>query len=117
MKTMVSVVFVVLMVCMVAPAQGGDDAQARKAYYESAITQEIAACRAKSELRASRSPNLRMKGHREASKALFLETHKTQLVTSMVALDVETKPYKVERFLNDRFNCTCYAQWTPQGKI
>ncbi len=116
MKTMVSVVFVVLMVCMVAPAQGGDEAQARKVYYESAITQEIAACRAKSELRSSRSPNLRMKGHREASKALFLETHKAQLVDSMVALNLETKTYKVERFLNDRFNCTCYAQWTPPDK-
>ena len=117
MKTMVSAMVVMFMVCMVAPVQGGDDAQARKLYYESAITQEIDGCRAKSELRSSRSPNLRMKGHREASKALFLETHKVQLIESMVALNVETKPYKVQRFLNDRFSCTCYAQWTPQGEI
>ncbi len=117
MKTMVSVMFVVLMVCLVAPAQGGDDVQARKVYYESAISQEIVTCLAKSELRSSRSPNLRMKGRREASKALFLETHKAQLVESMLALKVETKPYKVERFLNDRFSCTCYAQWAPQDKI
>ncbi len=117
MKTMVTVVVVMLMVCMVAPVQGGDDVQARKVYYESAITQEIAGCHAKSGLRSSRSPHLRMKGHREASKALFLETHKAQLVESMVVLNVETKPYKVQRFLNDRFRCTCYAQWTPQGEI
>ncbi|MDJ0876871.1 MAG: hypothetical protein QNJ02_16490 [Desulfobacterales bacterium] len=117
MKAMVSVMCVVLLVCMLAPTQAGGEVQARRAYYESAIAQEIAACRAKRELRSSRSPNLRMKGHREASKALFLETHKAQLVESMVALNIEAKNYKVARFLNDRFNNTCYAQWTSAGKI
>ncbi len=117
MKTLVSVMVVMLVVGLVVPAQGGDNVQARKMYYESAITQEIANCRQMSGLRASRSANLRLKGHREASKALFLETHKAQLVESMVVLKVEPKLYKVQRFLNDRFSCTCYAQWAPPDKI
>lgn len=117
MKTMLSVVVVMLAVFMVVPVQGGDDTQARKVFFEVAISQEISDCHQKSELRSSRSPNLRMKGHREASKALFLETHKAQLVESMVASRIEPKPYKVQRFLNDRFSCTCYAQWVPQGNI
>ena len=42
MKTLVSVMVVMLVVGLVVPAQGGDNVQARKMYYESAITQEIA---------------------------------------------------------------------------
>lgn len=117
MKTMIPAVLAVLMLITVVPVKGGDDAQARKVYYEAAITQKIAACHQKSDLRSSRSPKLRMKAHREASKALFLKTHKAQLVDSMLVMNVEPKPYKVERFLNDRFSCTCYAQWTPPGNI
>ena len=117
MKTMMTAVLVVLMAGMVAQVQGDEDAQARKVYFEAAIDQEIADCRAMSTLRSSRSAHLRLKGHREASKALFLETHKTQLVESLLVLEIEPKAYKVDRFLNDRFSCTCYAQWVPQGKI
>lgn len=117
MKTLISAVVVLVMVGMVAPVQGDDNLQAHKVYFDAAITQEIAVCQAKSELRTSRSPKLRMKGHREASKALFLETHKAELVESLVALKVEAKSYKVQRFLNDRFSCTCYAQWTPPGNL
>lgn len=117
MKTMLTAVVVMLMALMVVPVQGGDDTQSRKTFFEMAIAQEIADCHQKSELRSSRSPNLRLKGHREASKALFLETHRARLVESMVALNMEPKPYKVQRFLNDRFSCTCYAKWTPQGSI
>ena len=117
MKTMLSAAVVLLTVFIAAPVQGGDDIQERKAYFEAAVDQEIAGCRQKVELRSSRSPNLRMQGHREASKALFLETHKVQLVENMVTLNMDLKPYKVHRFLNDRFSCTCYANWVPDDGI
>ena len=117
MKTMIPVVVVVLLAVVVAPVQGGDDAQALKVYYEKAIDQEIADCQKMSALRASRSHNLRIKGHREASKALFLETHKVQLVDGMMAAKLKPKDYKVQRYLNDRFSCTCYAQWARQGNL
>lgn len=117
MKTMIPVVLGLLVVLVAAPAMGGEDVQARKVFNETAIAQEIADCHRKSDLRASRSANLRMQGHREASKALFLETHKSQLVEAMLALGVTPKTYKVQLFLNDRFRCTCYAQWAPPDRI
>ena len=117
MKTMIPLVVVVLLAFVVAPVQGGDDVQALKVYYEKAIDQEIADCQKMSALRSSRSQNLRMKGHREASKALFLETHKVQLVDGMMAARIEPKDYKVQRYLNDRFSCTCYAQWAQQDNL
>jgi hypothetical protein len=55
-----------------------------------------------------------MKGHREASMAMYLETHRDELVTDMMRLNLEPKTYKVERYLNDRFSCSCYADWATK---
>lgn len=114
MKTLACIIVVVVMMVMASSVQGGDS-QELAAYYERIIAEEIQDCRRQSELRSSRSPNLRMKGHREASKALFLETHREQLVDSMLALGLNPKTYKVHRYLNDRFSCTCYAGWDRLG--
>jgi hypothetical protein len=46
--------------------------------------------------------------------AMFLETHRERLVNDMMAVNLEPKGYKVERFLNDRFGCTCYATWAAK---
>lgn len=115
MKTLACVIVVVVMAVMAGAVQGGDDFQEQKVYYEKAIDREIADCQRKSALRSSRSPNLRVKGHREASKALFLETHRDQLVDSMLALGLRPKAHKVHQYLNDRFSCTCYATWAQHG--
>ena len=40
-----------------------------------------------------------------------------QLVDGMMAAKLEPKDYKVERYLNDRFSCTCYAQWAQQDDL
>ncbi len=117
MKTMIYTWLILITAGLAVAVHGGGDVEACRVYFEAAIDQEIADCRAMSALRSSRSAHLRLKGHREASKALFLETHKAQLVERMVALNMAPKPYKVDRFLNDRFSCTCYAQWAPPGKI
>jgi hypothetical protein len=114
---MVPVLVVVLMAFMAGALQAGEDLQAIKTYYEKAIAQEIVNCQKQSVLRSSRSHNLRMKGHREASKALFLETHRDQLVDTMVALQLRPVGYKVQRFLEDRFSCTCYAQWAMKDEL
>lgn len=111
MKTTVCVLAFLVVLFAAIGAQGGEEVQALKAYYEKAIDQEIAGCLQKGELRNSRSPNLRLKGHREASKALFLHTHREGLVDSMLALQLKPVSYKVQHFLNDRFSCTCYAHW------
>ena len=113
MKTLVPIIALSVMVLMVIPVMGGEKA-AMKAFYKSAIDQEIRLCKEQTVLLSSRSPNLRLKGHREASKAIFLETHRDALVEDMVRLDLEPKDYMVDRFLNGRFCNTCYATWATK---
>ena len=114
MKTLVPVLTLMVIALLVAPAMGGEEAHLFKAYYEAAIDKEMTQCRQMASLLTSRSPNLRMKGHREASMAMYLETHRDELVTDMMRLNLEPKTYKVERYLNDRFSCSCYADWATK---
>ena len=113
MKTLFPLTLMIIAL-LVAPAVGGDETIPQRAFYEGAIDEEISQCRQLASLLTSRSAKLRMKGHREASMAMFLETHRDRLVDSMMAQDVKLKVYKVERFLNERFSCTCYATWNEQ---
>jgi hypothetical protein len=114
MKTFIPMITLMVIALMVAPAMGADNAQTKRLAYEDAIDDEIAQSRKMSSLLTSRSANLRKKGHREASMAMFLETHRDKLVDDMMKMDLEPKAYKVERFLNDRFSCTCYATWAAK---
>jgi hypothetical protein len=114
MRALVAVTTLVVIALLVVPAMGGDEATTERLVYENAIDEEIAQSRQMTSLLTSRSENLRMKGHREASKAMFLEAHRDRLVDDMVALNLEPKDYKVERFLNERFSCTCYAAWAAK---
>ena len=41
--------------------------------------------------------------------AMFLETHRDELVIDMMKMNLEPKEYKVERFQHDRFSYTPYA--------
>ena len=113
MKTSVVVITLVAIALLAVPAMGGDEA-ATRIVYEKAIDGAIAQSLQKTSLLASQSANLRMKGHREASKVKFLEAHRDRLVDDMVSLNIEPKDYKVKRFLNDRFSCTCYATWAAR---
>jgi hypothetical protein len=115
MKTIVPMMALMVVALLVAPALGGNDATSQRTFYEVAVDEEIVKSRQMASLMTSRSANLRMKGHREASKAMFLETHRDRLVDDMMAQGLEPKAYKVDRFLNDRFGCTCYATWAAVG--
>ena len=114
MKTLVPFMVLLVIALLVAPVMGSDEAQTNRLVYEDAIDDQIAQSRQMSSLLTSRSPNLRIKGHREASMAMFLEAYRDRLVDEMVKLDLEPKDYKIERFLNDRFSCTCYATWAAR---
>lgn len=114
MKALVPMIVLMVIAFWVLPAMGGSEASTKRLFYEDAIDGEIAQSRQMASLLTSRSANLRKKGHREASMAMFLETHRNQLVDDMIKLDLEPKGYKVERFLNDRFSCTCYATWAAK---
>lgn len=96
---------------------GGDDSGfTLTAYYQSAIDNEINSCLEKKSLQNSRSGQLQRKGHMEASKAQFLIANREFLAATMVRDDIGRKPYKVQRFLNDKFHCDCYAQWQATSK-
>ena len=114
MKTLLSMMVLMITVFAAAPAMAADAAPIDRMVYENAIDDEIARSRQMASLMTSRSANLRRKGHREASMAMFLETHRERLVNDMMAVNLEPKDYKVERFLNDRFGCTCYATWAAK---
>ena len=109
MKTFTPLIVLMVMVFLAVPAMGGDEAYSQKAYYEAAIDEEIIQSRQMASLMTSRSPALRQKGHREANMAMYLETHRDELVADMLKLNLEPKTYKVERYLNDRFSHTSYA--------
>ncbi len=111
MKSLALIVALLVMVLWVVPAVGGEEVHSFKAYYEAAIDEEITQCRHLSSLTSSRSPNLRRKGHQEASMAKYLETNRDELVVDMMKLNLEPKEYKVERYLNDRFSHTSYTDW------
>jgi hypothetical protein len=114
MKTLIPMVALLVVAFLVAPVMGGDDASTKRIVYENAIDEEIDQSRQMAKLLSSSSATLRKKGHREASMAMFLETNRDRLVDDMLEMNLEPKGYKVERFLNDRFSCTCYAAWAAR---
>jgi hypothetical protein len=111
MKTFTPVVALMVVVLLVAPAFGDDESRSLRTLLEDAIDTEIAQSRQMASLMKSRSANLRVKGHREASMAMYLETHRDELVVDMMKVNLEPKTYKVERYLNERFSCDCYSTW------
>ena len=79
MKLPIAIALIVVAL-IAAPALGGDQVQIKRVVYEDAIDDEIAQSRQMASLLTSRSANLRRKGHREASMAMYLETHRDGLV-------------------------------------
>jgi len=73
-------------------------------YYESCIDKEIEKCNSKLVLlRTSKSKNLQDYARTEAQKAVFLDAEKEMLIKEMIEMQLEPKHYKVELFLNRRF--------------
>lgn len=98
------------MAVVATPAIGsGNEVKSQRAYFEQAIDKEISSCQNKCTLLSSRSANLRMKGNLAASKAIFLQTNKEELIEKMVASGLKPKPYKVDLFLNHEFSNSSYA--------
>ena len=118
MKRQSAILMILAMVVMAVSAWGGDDIQALKVYYDKAITKEIGCCQKMSNtLQSSNSHNLRLKGHREASKAIFLQTHKEELIEKMVAAGIPPNGNQIDRFLNAQFCCNCYAHWVVKSEL
>jgi len=116
MKTFTCLLVFVAVFVFSGHVLGGEDGSlSLTAYYQSAIDDEITSCQEKQSLQNSRSVHLQRKGHLEASKAQFLIANREHLVAAMMKDGIGRKPYKVQRFLNDKFHCTCYAQWQAKS--
>ena len=73
-------------------------------YYGSCIFREIKKCDLKLILLSkSKSKNLQNYAKMEAQKARFLEAEKETLVKEMIKIQLDPKHYKIELFLNSRF--------------
>jgi hypothetical protein len=84
-------------------AFSGDHEKLAK-YYESCIVMEIVKCDSKlALLRTSKSKNLQDYAKMEAQKAKFFNAEKEMLVKEMIEMQLKPKQYKVELFLNNRF--------------
>lgn len=83
-------------------AQSQLDEQLNK-FYKDYISEKIAKVQAKISLKTSRSANLRLAAAKAEKQAEFLTVNKDILADEMVKQDIGQKPYKVEKYLNERF--------------
>ena len=73
-------------------------------FFNSCIVKEIVKCESKLVLlSASKSKNLQDYAKMKAQKSEFLNAEKKMLVEEMIEMQIEPKHYKVELFLNSRF--------------
>ena len=81
----------------------GDREQIAK-YYESCIFREIKKCDLKLVLLSkSKSKNLQDYAKMEVQKAEFFKSEKDMLIKEMIETQMDPKHYKIELFLNNRF--------------
>ena len=90
----------------------GDDTKAleTRAQLEALIDKYIACCGTKSELLNSRSENIRKSAIRSCRIASFCVTSKEALVQEMLENNIEPKPYKISRFLNEKYRVGVLAK-------
>jgi hypothetical protein len=73
-------------------------------YYKEYISKCISKNESKAALQTSRSKNLRRSGAIHEQKAVFLTNYQKILADEMIRKDIGTKSYKVDYYLNKRFN-------------
>ena len=113
MRTRTAIVLLVIVLAAALgtlPAHGKNTKAAEtKAKLAILVDEYIASCDAKSEMRNSRSENLRRSAMRSRMKAAYYTHAREELVAEMLESNVEPKAYKVRRFLNDKFHSTLHA--------
>jgi hypothetical protein len=101
--TIFSMIVIALMLCA-APVLGQDTMTAEmKAKLEALVDKYITSCEAKSALLRSNSENIRRSATLACLKATYCRHHRQQLVDELVKQNIEPKPYKVQRFLSEKF--------------
>ena len=94
---------VVLMGVISATGQNGENEKLAQ-YYQEHISKCISKNKSKAVLQTSKSENLRSCGKIYKQKAVFLTNNQNVLVDEMIRQEIGTKPYKVDYYLNKRFN-------------
>ncbi|MGD1974999.1 MAG: hypothetical protein PVH37_01265 [Desulfobacterales bacterium] len=81
-----------------------DDHEQLATFFNNCIVKEIVKCESKMALlSASKSKNLQDYARTKAKKAEFLNAEKKMLVDEMIEMQIEPKQYKIELFLNRRY--------------
>jgi len=90
--------------CLVIPSAYSSDHMEVADYYESCIVKKIKKCSSMVVLlSSSKSENLIDYAKMEAHKASFLYNEKEILVKEMIEMGLEPKQYRIDLFLNSRF--------------
>ena len=92
-----------LMVALTDTGHAGENEQLIK-YYKEYISKCISKNKSKATLQTSRSENLRRSGVIYEQKAVFLTNNQNVLLDEMIRKKIGTKPYKIDYYLNKRFN-------------
>ncbi|MBE9543623.1 MAG: hypothetical protein IMF02_03960 [Proteobacteria bacterium] len=111
-KTSALILVIALATLIFAMPAIADDTKAleTRAQLEALIDRYIASNGAKSELLNSRSDNIRKSAIRSCRIASFCVTSREALVKEMLENNIEPKPYKVSRFLNEKYRVVAMAK-------
>ena len=114
MRAKISVIILTVVLATMSgavPALADDTTTLEKrAKLEALVDHHIAACSAKSEMLNSRSEAIRNAAIRSCRIANFCMTSREALIDEMLARNIEPKPYKVSRFLNEKFGDVVLAK-------
>lgn len=73
-------------------------------FYENYISEKIVKSQSKTNLKTSKSENLRLAAEKAEKQVRFLTLNKDILVDEMIQQDIGQKPYKIEKYLKKRFS-------------
>lgn len=110
--TFVTILAIILATMIFDMPAIGDDTKTieTRTKLETLIDRYIVSCGAKSELLNSRSDAIRNSAIRSCRIANFCLTSREVLIKEMLENNIEPKPYKVRRFLNEKFRINVLAQ-------
>jgi len=100
----VTIVLVIYMISVVPDIGRTDENEQLANYYKEYISKCISKNESKATLQTSRSKNLRRSGAIYEEKAVFLTNYQNILADEMIRKDIGTKSYKIDYYLNKRFN-------------
>lgn len=111
-KTTAMILIIALSSMVLAMPALGDDTKTLKtrAKLEALLDRYVVSCGAKSEMLNSRSETIRTSAIRSCRIANFCLTSREVLVKEMLENNIEPKPYKVSKYLNDKFRVVVLAQ-------